>query len=180
LNAKLKFVNDFNEYRVLPSLLAEMEALDEAVLVSDAGMPLISDPGYKLVHEGLKLGWEVTVVPGPTAESAALAISGLPTDKFIFLGFLPKKEGKRKEMLFNTKKMSELMKFSMVIYESPMRLEKILKEMEEIFGGDLAICISLDLTKMSEKIYRGTIEEIRKTLSEKKFKGEATLVISLA
>src|SRR3989344_4383817 len=109
---RMKFVNDFNEYRVLPSLLAEMNLLEEAVLVSDAGMPLISDPGYKLVSEGLALGWDVTVVPGPTAEGAALAVSGLPTDKYMFLGFLPKKPGKRSEMLKYVKQMAEIMKFS--------------------------------------------------------------------
>lgn len=178
--AKLKFVNDFNEHRVLPSLLAEMNQLDEAVLVSDAGMPLISDPGYKLVHEGLALGWEVTVVPGPTAESAALAVSGLPTDKYMFLGFLPKKPGKRGEMLKNVKEMSDMMKFSAVFYESPVRLEKIIGEMLEIYGGEAKLCLALDLTKVSEKIFRGNLAEVLEIVKTRKLKGEATLVLSLA
>lgn len=178
--ARLKFVNDFNEHRVLPSLLAEMNQLDEAVLVSDAGMPLISDPGYKLVREGLDLGWEVTVVPGPTAESAALAVSGLPTDKYMFLGFLPKKPGKRGEMLKNVKNMAEIMKFSAVFYESPVRLEKIVGEMKEIYGETVKMCLALDLTKISEKIFRGSLEEILEIVKTKKLKGEATLVVSLS
>jgi 16S rRNA (cytidine1402-2'-O)-methyltransferase len=180
LTAKLKFVNDFNEYRVLPSLLQEMNGLEEAVLVSDAGMPLISDPGYKLVHEGLGMGWEVSVVPGPTAESATLAISGLPTDKYLFLGFLPKKGGKRLEMLKNVKKMTETMMFSIVIYESPVRLEKIIGEMVEVFGAETRMCLALDLTKVSEKIFRGSMGEVIEVVKSKKLKGEATLVVSPA
>lgn len=179
LSARLKFVNDFNEYRVLPGLLREMNELDEAVLVSDAGMPLISDPGYKLLNEGLSMGWEVSVVPGPTAESAALAVSGLPTDKYMFLGFLPKKPGKRGEMLKNVKQMAEIMKFSAVFYESPVRLEKIIGEMKEIFGENTQICLALDLTKVSEKIFRGNIVEVLEIVKTKKLKGEATMVVSL-
>ena len=177
--AKLKFVNDFNEHRVLPSLLAEMNLLEEAVLVSDAGMPLISDPGYKLVSEGLALGWDVTVVPGPTAESAALAVSGLPTDKYMFLGFLPKKPGKRSEMLKYVKQMAEIMKFSAVFYESTVRLEKILAEMVVVFGGETRVCLALDMTKISEKIFRGSILEILEIVRTRKLKGEATLILSL-
>lgn len=176
---RMKFVNDFNEHRVLPSLLSEMNLLVEAVLVSDAGMPLISDPGYKLVREGLDLGWEVTVVPGPTAESAALAMSGLPTDKYMFLGFLPKKPGKRGEMLKNVKQMAEIMKFSAVFYESPIRLEKIIAEMKEVFGESTRLSLALDLTKISEKIFRGSIGEILEVVKIRKLKGEATMVVSL-
>ncbi len=176
---KLKFVNDFNEHRVLPRLLEEMNTLEEAVLVSDAGMPLISDPGYKLVRSGLDMGWEVTVVPGPTAESATLAVSGLPTDKYMFVGFLPKKSGKRVEMMKTLKTMSEIMKFTAVFYESPLRLEKIMAEMMEVFGSEAQICLALDLTKVSQKIMRGTFGEILKSIEGKKIKGEATLVVSL-
>jgi len=178
-SGKLKFVNDFNEHRVLPRLLEEMDGLEEAVLVSDAGMPLISDPGFKLVHEGLARGWEINVIPGPTAESASLAVSGLPTDKYLFLGFLPKKGGKRGEMLKNIKSMNEQMKFSVVIYESPVRLEKIFTEMIEIFGGEVRICLCLDLTKVSEKILRGSLQEILDTIRIKKIKGEATIILSI-
>lgn len=178
-SGKLKFVNDFNEYRVLPRLLEEMDTLEDAVLVSDAGMPLISDPGYKLVSEGLSRGWEIDVIPGPTAESSALAVSGLPTDKYMFLGFLPKKGGKRGEMLKHIKEMNEVLKFSIVIYESSVRLPKILEEMVEIFGGDTRICLSLDLTKVSEKILRGTLSEVLTTIKTNKIKGEATIVLSL-
>lgn len=176
---RLKFVNDFNEYRVLPSLLQEMNGLEEAVLVSDAGMPLISDPGYKLVRGGLDLGWDITVVPGPTAESAALAVSGLPTDKYFFAGFLPKKPGKRHETLSHYKEISKTVNFTVVFYESTARLDKILPEMSEVFGPDTPMCLCLDLTKVSEKIFRGSINEILDLIEGKKIKGEATLVLSL-
>lgn len=177
-SGRIKFINDFNEYKSLPRLLEEMDMLDEAVLVSDAGMPLISDPGYKMVSEGVKRGWEVSVVPGPTAESAALAISGLPTDKYLFLGFLPKTGGKRKTMLENTKKMHDIQKFSVVIYESANRIEKLLPDILDVFGGDANVCLAVDLTKVSEKIIRGGILKVIEKAKALNGKGEVTLVLS--
>jgi len=85
-------------------------------------MPLISDPGYKLVHRGIELGWEIDVVPGPTAISSALAVSGLPTDRFLFIGFLPKKGGKRVSTLQIVKEVADKSKLTVVIYESSLRL----------------------------------------------------------
>ena len=178
-SGRVKFVNDFNEYKVLPKLLEEMDMIEEAVLVSDAGMPLISDPGYKLVSEGVARGWEVTVVPGPTAESAALAVSALPTDKYLFLGFLPKTGGKRKTMLINTRKMLDLQKFSVVIYESANRLQKLLPDLVEVFGEDAKVCLAIDLTKVSEKIIRGNILEIADKIKSLNGKGEITIVLSI-
>lgn len=178
-SGRIKFVNDFNEYRVLPNLLSEMDLLEEAVLVSDAGMPLISDPGYKLITEGLALGWEIDVVPGPTAESAGLAVSGLPTDKYLFLGFLPKTGGKRTTMLENTKQMLEKLKFSVVIYESPVRVEKILKEILAIMGSETRVCLAVDLTKVSQKIIRGSIGEVLEKVKILKQKGEVTIILSI-
>lgn len=175
---KIKFVNDFNEYKVLPRLLDEMDTLEEAVLVSDAGMPLISDPGYKLVSEGLLRGWDVVTVPGPTAESAALAVSGLPTDKYFFVGFLPKTGGKRDTMLRNIKNGIESFKYTVVIYESPLRVEKILEEIKNIFGEEIRICLAVDLTKVSQKILRGSVIEVLARISELKKKGEVTIVLS--
>ncbi|OGD81576.1 16S rRNA (cytidine(1402)-2'-O)-methyltransferase [Candidatus Collierbacteria bacterium RIFOXYD1_FULL_40_9] len=177
-SGRIKFINDFNEYKSLPRLLEEMDMLEEAVLVSDAGMPLISDPGYKMVSEGIARGWEVSVVPGPTAESAALAVSGLPTDKYLFLGFLPRTSGKRKTMLENTKKMQELQKFSVVIYESANRLERLLPDLKDVFGDEAKICLAVDLTKISEKIIRGNLRKVIERLKELKGKGEVTIVLS--
>lgn len=176
---RLRFVNDFNEYKILPKVIEEISLLDSAVLVSDAGMPLISDPGYKLVSEGVSLGWDVEVIPGPTAESAALAVSGLPTDKYMFVGFLPKTGGKRKSLLENIRQMQSLQKFSVVVYESPLRTVKILEELKDIFGAETRLCLTVDLTKVSQKIFRGSIVEILEKLRGVKLKGEVTLVLSL-
>lgn len=178
-SGRVKFVNDYNEYKVLPKLLEEMDLLEEAVLVSDAGMPLISDPGYKLVSEGIKRGWSIGVIPGPTAESSALAVSGLPTDKYMFLGFLPKTGGKRKTLLERIRQMQELQKFTIVIYESAVRMPKLLLEIGDIFGGYCLLSVSVDMTKVSEKVHRGSVDDISKLFVGKKMKGEVTLVLSL-
>lgn len=172
---KIKFINDFNEQRSLPKVIAEMAIEESAVLVSDAGMPLISDPGYKLVKSAVDLGWQVEVIPGPTAESAALAISGLPTDKYLFLGFLPKKEGKRKELL-NKVLTNSPVNYSIVIYESAVRLVKILNEIASM-NENLNIFVGIDITKISEKQFRGSLLEVIEKLQQKPLKGEVTVVI---
>lgn len=178
-SGRIKFVNDFNEYKALPKIIDEVNLLEEAVLVSDAGMPLISDPGYKLVSEGIALGWDIEVIPGPTAESAALAISGLPTDKYMFLGFLPKTGGKRKTLLENVRTMQEMQKFSIVIYESPVRTVKVLEELRDVFGHEARVCVSIDLTKVSQKVIRGNLMSVLEKLKNSKLKGEVTVVLSL-
>lgn len=176
---KIRFINDFNEERQLPRVVMEMATEDSAVLVSDAGMPLISDPGYKLVRTALDYGWDVQVIPGPTAESAALAISGLPTDKYLFLGFLPKKEGKRTEILRNVLTNNENIHASVVIYETSMRVVKILKEINKLYGDEVKVCLAVDLTKVSEKVFRGSIIEVLSKIEEIKLKGELTIVLSI-
>jgi 16S rRNA (cytidine1402-2'-O)-methyltransferase len=176
---KIHFINDFNEYKELPRVLAEICSLESAVLVSDAGMPLISDPGYKLVKSCIDNGWKIDVVPGPTAESAALAVSGLPTDRYLFVGFLPKKGGKKVETLKIIKEMGERSKLTAVIYESPLRLIKILPEMIEILGENTPTCLAVDLTKVSQKIFRGSLKDILDEAMKKKIKGEVVLMVSV-
>ncbi|HSV94625.1 MAG TPA: 16S rRNA (cytidine(1402)-2'-O)-methyltransferase [Spirochaetia bacterium] len=175
----IRFVNDFNETSILPRILAEICSLESVVLVSDAGMPLISDPGYKLVNKVIEMKWEVDVVPGPTAESAALAVSGLPTDRYIFVGFLPKKIGKRTAVLSNLKEMGNISKMTAVIYENPLRLQKILPEAISILGEDAPACLAVDLTKVSQKIIRGTLGELLASAKEKRIRGELVLLISI-
>jgi 16S rRNA (cytidine1402-2'-O)-methyltransferase len=175
----IRFVNDFNEERVLPRILAEICSLESVVLVSDAGMPLISDPGYKLVNKVLGLGWDIDVVPGPTAESAALAVSGLPTDRYMFVGFLPKKPGKRSAVLTTLKEMGEKAKMTAVIYETTMRLPKILPDAIVIFGEHAPACLAIDLTKVSQKVFRGSLGELSTIVKEKKIKGELVFIISI-
>ncbi len=175
----IRFVNDFNEARILPRIFAEICSLESVVLVSDAGMPLISDPGFKLVNKAIEMGWEIDVVPGPTAESAALAVSGLPTDRYIFVGFLPKKIGKRTSTLTTLKEMGEHSKMTAVIYESPMRIQKILPEAISIFGEEAQSCLAIDLTKVSQKVLRGNLGQLLTMVKEKRIKGELVLLISI-
>lgn len=175
----IRFVNDFNEARILPRILAEICSLESVVLVSDAGMPLISDPGYKLVNKVIEMKCEIEVVPGPTAESAALAVSGLPTDRYLFVGFLPKKIGKRTSVLTTLKDMGEMTKMTVVIYENPLRLQKILPETIAIFGENTPACLAVDLTKVSQKIIRGNLGELLSSAKEKRIKGELVLLISI-
>jgi 16S rRNA (cytidine1402-2'-O)-methyltransferase len=175
----IRFVNDFNEEKILPRILAEICSLENVVLVSDAGMPLISDPGYKLVNKAIDMKWEIDVVPGPTAESAALAVSGLPTDRYIFVGFLPKKIGKRNAVLATLKDIGEISKMTAVIYENPLRLQKILPEAIAIFGEVTPACLAVDLTKVSQKIFRGSLGDLLISAKEKRIKGELVLLISV-
>lgn len=144
----------------------------DIVLVSDAGMPLISDPGFNLVEEVLNLGFDVDVIPGPTAVEAALVISSLETDKFIFLGFLPRKSSK------STKILDEVvgLKYSIVVYESPFRVKKLLELLRKTYG-ELKVAACNDLTKKFQKVYRGEVSEVLTKLPEK-LKGEWTLVFS--
>jgi len=175
----IRFVNDFNEARVLPRIFAEICSLESIVLVSDAGMPLISDPGYKLISKAAEMDWEVDVVPGPTAESAALAVSGLPTDRYMFVGFLPKKIGKRTQVMNTLKEMGNKAKMTAVIYDSPLRLQKILPEAIAIFGEDAPACLAVDLTKVSQKILRGSLAQLLTKTKEVRIKGELVLLISI-
>lgn len=175
----IRFVNDFNEARVLPRILAEICSLESVVLVSDAGMPLISDPGYKLVNRVIEMKCDIDVVPGPTAESAALAVSGLPTDRYIFIGFLPKKIGKRGTVLTSLKEMGSISKMTAVFYENPLRLQKILPEMVTVFGENTPACLAVDLTKVSQKIIRGSLAELISYTKDNRVKGEVVLLISI-
>jgi len=175
----IRFINDFNEEKVLPRVLAEICSLESVVLVSDAGMPLISDPGYKLIHQAVEMNWDIEVVPGPTAESAALAVSGLPTDRYIFVGFLPKKNGKRTKTLSSLKEIGNVSKMTAVIYENPLKIQKIISETISIFGQDCASCLAIDLTKISQKIIRGTLKELLIYTKDNRIKGELVFLISI-
>lgn len=174
---KVIYANDFNEEKILSKVISESVGKERIVLVSDAGMPLISDPGYRLVRFAIEANWEITVVPGPTAESSAMAISGLAPDKYLFVGFLTKKPGKRLNQLREVLQMMEVVKFSAVFYESPLRTVRLLEELEEVFGTNLNVAVTMDLTKISEKVYRGKVNIVREEIASKPVKGEVAIVI---
>lgn len=147
------------------------QGLDVA-LVSDAGTPGISDPSYYLINLSLKEGIRVEPVPGPTAAIAALSVSGLPTDRFVFEGFLPRKKGKRKRRL---EELSEEER-TIILYESPFRVYNTLEEIFSVMGNR-KIVIGREMTKRYEEIIRGELEDILEQLKDKKIKGEITIIL---
>lgn len=173
-SGRLMVINDFNEADKVAWLADQITLAEEAVLVSDAGMPLISDPGYRLVKEMLAREGTIEIVPGPTAAMTALSISGLSADKVLFLGFLPKKLGKRKE---NWNLIKAVGGVTVVIYESPFRVKKTLEEIKMEFGEQIETVVARELTKEHEQILRGTVTElIEKT---DKIKGEVVILFRI-
>lgn len=170
-SGRLMVVNDFNEAEKVAWLVEQIGLAGEAILVSDAGMPLISDPGYRLVKEILGREGTIEVVPGPTAAMTALAISGLSADKVLFLGFLPKKLGKRKA---NWDLVRAADGVTVVIYESPFRVKKTLEEIKTEFGEQTQAVIARELTKEYEQVLRGTVAEL--LVGVDKIKGEVVIL----
>lgn len=146
---------------------------NNVVMVSDAGMPGISDPGEDLVKEAIEAGIEVRPIPGPTALIAAVVISGLPTGRFIFEGFLPRNKKDRESRLKDLKTETR----TMVFYESPHRLKQTLNQMYEIFG-DRKLAIAREMTKAYEEVFRGNISDALKHFAEKTPRGEFTIVVA--
>lgn len=172
LDAKLFSLHEHNEAERVNQLL-EIAATEDVLVVSDAGMPTVSDPGFVLVRAAIEAGIEVTVVPGPSAVLAALAVSGLPTDRFSFEGFLPRKSGERKKV-FQTLLQEPR---TMVFFESPHRIDDSLKDALTVFGPERQASVSRELTKKFEQTVRGTIPELLEW-SANPTKGELVLVIA--
>ncbi|MBP7435915.1 MAG: 16S rRNA (cytidine(1402)-2'-O)-methyltransferase [Bacteroidales bacterium] len=162
-----------NEHRIVDMLINEIQIYTFPVLLSEAGMPAISDPGYLLIRNCIKAGLEIEVIPGASAVLVALVGSGLPCDKFHFEGFLPTKSGRKQRLEF-----IKNYPFTSVIYESPYRINKTLQEMLEFFSPDHPIAIGRELTKMHEEFIRGQLSEIIEQTKDKKWKGEIVLVIA--
>lgn len=162
----------FNEHKKLTGLVEKMKAGETMALVSDAGTPGISDPGFLLTRACLQEGIQLECLPGATAFVPALVKSGFPTDRFVFEGFLPHKKGKQTLL----KKLSEEER-TVIVYESPHRLEKTLAQMLEIFAEDRRISVSRELTKLHEETITGTIKEVAAHFNEHKVKGEIVIVI---
>lgn len=163
---------DHNADEVRPKLITLLHQGQNIALVSDAGMPLISDPGYKLVHEVNCLGLPVTSLPGANALLTALQLSGLPTDKFFFGGFLPVKKTERQKALADVGNLEA----TLIFYESPKRLLKTLEDIEEILGAR-TLSIARELTKKFEEIRSGTPKDLLTYYQENPIKGEVVLVI---
>jgi len=162
-----------NEAGRTPGLVERLRAGARVVLVTDAGMPSVSDPGYRLVAAAVEAGVPVTAVPGPSAVLTALAVSGLPVDRFCFEGFLPRKAGERARRLAS---LSEEQR-TLVFFEAPHRTAAALRAMADAFGGDRAAAVCRELTKTHEEVRRGGLGELAEW-AEEGVRGEVTVVVT--
>jgi len=173
IRTPLFIFHEYNKVRAGASILRRLRDGESVALVSDAGTPAISDPGFELVRETIGAGVHIEVVPGPSALVAALVVSGLPTDRFTFEGFLPVRREKRRKAMEALASETR----TMIFYESPQRLAAFLRDAEEMFG-DRRACVVRELTKIHEEILRGTIPELCAEISRREaVLGEITLVI---
>ena len=167
-----------NEGKRIPNILNILRNGKNVALVSDSGTPAVSDPGFRIIREATTEGIRVEAIPGPSAVLASLVSSGLPTDKFLFLGFLPLKEGNRIKLLKNLKKSLGFIETTVVIYESPYKLLRSLKNVMDIFGN-IEVVIARELTKIYEEKESGNISYFIDKYSKKNPKGEFVLLFSL-
>lgn len=161
-----------NEHQVVERVADRIEAGETMALVTDAGTPAISDPGFLLVRECVKRGIEVECLPGPTAFVPALVNSGLPAEKFIFEGFLPHKKGRQTKL----QAVAEY-PYTTILYESPFRLLKTLQQLAEVCGSERQVSVSRELTKIHEENVRGTLADVIEHFSKKEIKGEIVIVL---
>ena len=162
-----------NEHKTVFSLVEKIQNGKDIALISDAGTPAISDPGFLLTRACVEAGIEVECLPGATAFVPALVVSGLPNDRFIFEGFLPVKKGRQTRLL----QLAEETR-TMVFYESPHKLLKTLEQFREYFGSERRASVSRELTKLHEEIVRGTLNEIKVHFEKKTVKGELVIVVA--
>lgn len=173
ISRPLQSYHIFNEHKTVQRLVDRMKAGEVFALISDAGTPAISDPGFLLVREVLAAGLDVQCLPGPTALIPALINSGLPNDRFVFEGFLPHKKG-RKTRIDNL--VEEVR--TIVFYESPHRLMKTLEQLAVAFGPERQACVSRELTKLHEENARGTLAELIEYYQNNTLKGEIVLTVA--
>jgi len=173
IQTRMQSYHQHNEHKVVNDIVQRIAAGETVALISDAGTPGISDPGFLIVRECLRNNIDVETLPGATAFVPALLNSGFPTDRFCFEGFLPVKEGRatRLEILREESR-------TMIFYESPYRLIKTLQQFSETFGSERQACVSRELSKMFEENKRGTLKECIDHFSAKTIKGEIVIVVS--
>jgi 16S rRNA (cytidine1402-2'-O)-methyltransferase len=162
-----------NEHQSTPEVIRMLKAGQSIALISDAGTPGISDPGFLLVREALKEGIDVECLPGPTAFVPALVISGLPCDRFLFEGFLPPKKGRQTKL----KELAE-MEMTIILYESPHKILKTLEQLVEYFGSERQASLSRELSKLYEQTIRGTLQDILIHFQTTDPRGEIVIVIA--
>lgn len=173
IETRMQSHHKFNEHESVNAVAQRLEAGEVIALVSDAGTPAISDPGFLLVRECRRRGIEVECLPGPTAFVPALVNSGLPCDKFCFEGFLPQKKGRATRL-----QQLAVESRTMIIYESPMRLLKTLQQLVEVFGGDREASVSREISKVHNTTHNGTLAELVEYFTATAPRGEIVLVVA--
>ncbi len=173
IDTRMLSFHQHNEHRLLESIVTRIAGGEAMALVSDAGMPGISDPAFLLVRACVKQGVAVEALPGPTAFVPALVASGIPCDRFCFEGFLPVKKGRktRLESLLGESR-------TMVFYESPHRLVKTLKDLSDFLGPDRNACVSREISKLYETHHRGDLASLHQEFVSRTVKGEITIVVA--
>lgn len=166
---------EHNQKSRIPDMVRRLQQGQAIALVTDAGMPGISDPGYELVRVCVEEGIPVVPIPGPTAAISALVVSGLPSDRFVFEGFLPNNSpARRRERLEELKAESR----TLVFYEAPHRLRQTLGDIASVFGGDRTLVLAREITKLHEEVWRGTVADAIAHYSQREPAGEFTLVVA--
>ncbi len=173
IHTPLKSHHKFNEHETSDEMASRIAAGENVALISDAGTPCISDPGFMLVRACVDKGVEVQCLPGATAFVPALVDSGLPNDRFYFEGFLPQKKGRQTRL----KELATLT-HSIIIYESPFRLVKTLEQLAEYMGGDRRASVSREISKKFEETRRGTLSELIVSFKEREGKGEIVIIVA--
>lgn len=173
LDTPLVSYHEHNEARRVPELLEQLEQ-GSLALVSDAGTPALSDPGYRLVQAAIGAGHPVVPIPGPSAPIAALVASGLPTDRFLFLGFLPRKQSERRRLLEQLVEETA----TLVAFEAPHRLRAALADLQASYGPDRQVAVCRELTKLHEQVHRGTLSQVQDEFADVEPRGEITLVVA--
>ncbi|RLD46420.1 MAG: 16S rRNA (cytidine(1402)-2'-O)-methyltransferase [Bacteroidetes bacterium] len=173
IDTPLRAYHMHNEHSAMPAIMEALQNAESVALISDAGTPAISDPGFLLVREAIKNNVDVECLPGATAFVPALVNSGLPNEKFIFEGFLPHKKGRQGRIL----KMAEH-EHSFILYESPHRLIKTLKQLAEFLEEDRQASISREISKMFEETKRGSLKELIEYFDKGKIRGEFVIIVA--
>ena len=173
ISSRLESYHIFNEHGRTPDLIRRIKSGEKIVLVSDAGMPCIADPGFLLVRDAVEAGIEPEIVPGASALIFSIAASALPSDRFAFHGFLPVKSGRRSARLAEI----AASKMTAVVFESPYRLSKLLKEIPGYFGKETPVVVVREATKVHQEILRGTAAELEEKYAARSWKGECVVVI---
>jgi 16S rRNA (cytidine1402-2'-O)-methyltransferase len=173
IHSQLKAYHMHNEHKMVESIISQIINSNTVALISDSGTPAISDPGFLLVREAVKEGIEIECLPGATAFVPALVNSGLPNDRFVFEGFLPHKKGRQTRL---TEMANH--EYSFILYESPHRLLKTLKQLQEVLGEDRQASVSREISKIYDETIRGSLVELVNHFDINKPKGEIVIVVS--